>query len=162
MNDLNLKDAMMQSGLMRSPDLPEALGMTPQKDFSSSAVGRQTQPLKATAELALARKMGLSPERYQAVTGRPYPVAEQKAQPGQSAATPGAAPTFPAARAAQRGVNPEKLPLARDNLTVADLLKQELARQPNIGLDEPISALDRAKLRIGTRVGGVSRSKRND
>ncbi len=123
------------------------------------ALGIQSQPLNATAERALARQMGLSPERYQAVTGRPYPLAQQQAQAGQSAATPGAAPTRPAVPTAQLGVNPAKLPRAGDNVTYADLLKQELARQPNIGLDEPNSAMDRAKLRAGAIVGGLRTDK---
>ena len=75
MKDANLKAAMVQGALVRPQDLPGLLGMTPQKGFSSVAVGTQTQPLNATNELALARHMGLSPERYLAVTGRPYPVA---------------------------------------------------------------------------------------
>lgn len=168
MNDANLKDAMMQNGLIRSPDSPGMSEMTPQKDFSSPAPGIQTRPLTPTNELALARQMGVSPDRYRAITGRPYPVAEQQSQPGQSVATPRTAiPT------AQRGKTPEKNSLARDNFTFADLIKEELARQRNIGPDEPISALDRAKLRAGALVGGlrsdrdkdpqvVRRTKRND
>ena len=135
MNDLSLKEAMV--------------GVTPQEEIkvSEPAAEIQTQPLAADDELAIARKMGLSPERYQAVTGRPYPVAHQQAQPDQSAATLGAAPTHPAVSTAQRGVVPEKF--------LGELLKQELARQPNTGPDEPISALERAKLRAGAHVGGV-------
>ena len=122
MNDASLKAAMV--------------GMTPEAEMKDlePAVGSEPRRLNPTDELALARKMGSSPEQYQAVTGRAYPLAQQQAQSDQSAAAPGAV----------------------EKPTYADLLKQELARQPNIGINEPISAMDRAKLRASALVGDLS------
>ena len=136
MSDSNLKEAMV--------------GVTPQEEIKASepSAGIQRQPLAAADELALAHKTGLSPERYKAVTGRPYPVVQQ---PGKPAATPGVAPTQPTATAAKQGVVAEK--------SLEDLLKEELARQSKIGPDEPISALERARLRARALVGAVKMDK---
>lgn len=128
MSDSNLKAAIV--------------GATPQDEIKASepATEIQSQPLAAADEFALARKMGLSPERYKAVTGRPYPVVQQPAKP---AAPLGVASTQPAAATAKHGVVADK--------SLADLLKEELDRQPHIGPDEPISAFERAKLRASAR-----------
>jgi len=63
----NLRAAMVD--IAQPQDLPGLLGMRPRRaNARQRLVG-----LPPNAEAALARQMGLSPQQYQAVTGRPYP-----------------------------------------------------------------------------------------
>ena len=91
---VGMRQAMVD--IARPQDLPGLLGLRPRRarvrrgspirdaliglppantNMLDPALGMQTRPLTAMDEFALARQLGLSPEQYRAVTGRPYPMA---------------------------------------------------------------------------------------